>query len=357
MSTTTTIGLDEALLAQVAESAPLVDANEVPAHAVLTPLADRGLLHTGLPEARDTARPSDDIRPAADLIAAIAEECVSSAFSVWAHRMALEYLARGDRSSRTAELFEDLVAARRVGATAMAAGLKSLAGIGDVDITASRTADGWLLNGPVAWASNLVAGSVFVAPARTDEGRTLVVWVESDAPGVTIRPVSGLLALDATASGSLRLQDAAVADDQVLSTDLAAFARDFRPSFLVLQSAFCVGLIRRSLAEATTALGRGDNPSLTGDVQELSDDVDEFLDTWHRLASDVASGSAREFLQLRLDASHLAGRATRLEATLAGGRGYLRTSGTSRRFREAAFLPVQSPSEGHLRWELATLPA
>ena len=54
-------------------------------------------------------------------------------------------------------------------------------------------------------------------------------------------------------------------------------------------------------------------------------------------------------------ASHLAQRATRLELTLAGGRGYLAANAANRRFREAAFLPVQSPSEGHLRWELSSL--
>lgn len=354
---TTTIGLKNGFLREVAASASAVDANQSTASAVLRPLGEQELLATGLPRAGEVTRPAEDERPVADLIAAIAEECVSSAFSVWAHRMVLEYVARGHRSPRTQALFDDLSSARRVGATAMAAGLKSLAGIGEVDIIATRTTHGWSLTGPVAWASNLVAESVFVAPARTEEGGTLVVWVDTGATGVTIREVAGLLALDSTASGSLRLEDVHVDDDQVLSTDLAAFARDFRPSFLVLQSAFCVGLIRRSLAEATTSLGRGDNPALAGDVQRLTHDVDQFLDAWHELASDVSSGTARDYLQLRLDASHLAGRATRLEATLAGGRGYLRTSGTSRRFREAAFLPVQSPSEGHLRWELATLPA
>ncbi len=347
--------IEDTVLREVASSAAAVDANHLPASAVLGPLAERGLLGAGLPHNLETTSPSTDVLSTAELIASIAEECVSSAFSVWAHRMVLDYVARGHRSPRTTLLLNDLAAARRVGATAMAAGLKSLAGIGEVDILATRTSVGWSLTGPVAWASNLVPGSVFVAPARTHDGQTLVVWVDTEAPGVTVRPVNGLLALDSTASGSMRLEDVAVDDDQVLSSDLAGFARDFRPTFLVLQSAFCVGLIRRSLAEATTSLLRGDNPALSPDVQQLAEDARHLVDTWQRLAADVTTGSVREHLQLRLDAAQLAGRATRLEATLAGGRGYLRASGTSRRFREAAFLPVQSPSEGHLRWELATL--
>ena len=36
-----------------------------------------------------------------------------------------------------------------------------------------------------------------------------------------------------------------------------------------------------------------------------------------------------------------------------GGAGYVAKSPTARRLREASFLPVQSPTEGHLRYELS----
>ncbi|SHW24248.1 membrane protein [Mycobacteroides abscessus subsp. abscessus] len=55
---------------------------------------------------------------------------------------------------------------------------------------------------------------------------------------------------------------------------------------------------------------------------------------------------------MRLDAAGLAGAASRLEVTLSGGAGYAVGTAANRRFREAAFLPIQSPSEGQLRWEL-----
>ncbi|MGO2608462.1 MAG: hypothetical protein ACTIMA_07630, partial [Brachybacterium tyrofermentans] len=58
----------------------------------------------------------------------------------------------------------------------------------------------------------------------------------------------------------------------------------------------------------------------------------------------------------RLESALLAGRATRLEQKVVGGRGYALGSDTSRRAREAAFLPVQSPTETHLRHLLAAEP-
>jgi hypothetical protein len=44
-----------------------------------------------------------------------------------------------------------------------------------------------------------------------------------------------------------------------------------------------------------------------------------------------------------------------LELRTAGGQGYASRAAVSRRYREAAFIPVQSPSEAQLRWELADL--
>ncbi|GAB3708433.1 hypothetical protein [Mariniluteicoccus flavus] len=353
-TTATALPLEAAhVLRTVAAAADDVDANRTPASSHLASLAEAGLLDVGIDELLDGD--ASDVRPAAEVIAALAEECMPTAFGLWAHRMATDYVARGTRSERGEQLLADLRAGRAVGVTAMASGLKALAGVGELGTTARRVDGGWEIDGFIPWASNLVDDAVLVVPARAETGETIVAWVPLASPGLEHRHLTGLLALDATASGTLKFAGVRVADDQILSTDLTGFARAFRPTFLVLQTAFCAGLIRRSLAEAEAALDRGDNAVFGGEVAALRTEVDAFLATWQRLAADTASAGVRELLQLRLDASGLAGRATRLEATLAGGRGYQVRNGASRRFREAAFLPVQSPSEGQLRWELAQL--
>ena len=53
----------------------------------------------------------------------------------------------------------------------------------------------------------------------------------------------------------------------------------------------------------------------------------------------------RSFVQTRYDLAQLAGAATRLELTVRGGRAYRIDDPAGRRFREAAFLPVQAPTE------------
>ena len=60
-----------------------------------------------------------------------------------------------------------------------------------------------------------------------------------------------------------------------------------------------------------------------------------------------------DLLRLRLNAAEAAVQAANLEIRVAGGAGYAQSSPASRRYREATFIPVQSPSEGQLKWQLA----
>lgn len=360
MTTLTTPILDAAVR-EVATSAGAVDAGGLPATSHFAALAAAGLLDEGVDDQLAGRPEAVDVRASATTIAALAEECLPTAFGLWAHRVVEGYLARGARTPANDLALAQLRAGDAVGATGMAQALKADAGVGELGIDASPDGrGGWYLTGFVAWISNLVDGAVLVLPASTGDAEAgtrdgIVVWVRYGSEGLAPRHISGLLALDATASGTLKLDRVHVPADQVISTDLASFVKAVKPSFLVLQSSFAAGLIRRSWREIEQVLDRSDNAVFGAEARALGDEVDDFLTRWQVLATDLTAHPIRDYLQLRLDASHLAQRATRLELTLAGGRGYLAASGANRRFREAAFLPVQSPSEGHLRWELSSL--
>lgn len=344
------------LVREAAATASDIDAGRLPATTHLRAVAASGLLEAEI-DAVLAGAAASDVSTSAELIAALAGECVPTAFGLWAHRVVTDYLARGALTPATDAALAQLRRADAVGATGMAQALKALAGIGDLGIEATPDAagGGYVLTGFVSWISNLVEDAVLVLPARLPDGGGLVAWVRLGTPGLAARPVTGLLALDATASGTLRLDGVRLPADQVLSTDLAGFVRAVKPTFLVLQTSFAAGLIRRSWAAAEDALDRGENAVFGPDAAALGTEVADFLARWRAAASGPAATPLRDLLQLRLDATRLATRVTRLEATLAGGRGYQAASAANRRFREAAFLPVQSPSEGHLLWELSSL--
>lgn len=356
----TTTATDQAVGQWARERARAVDEAQLPASDVLPELAAHDRLDIGIEQtlaavAQEGVAGRVDLREQADVIGAVAGECLSSAFSLWGHRMALEYFARGERSARSEQTFAAMRRGELTASSAMAAAMKAGAGLGDLGVTGRREGDEIVLDGSIAWASNLVDGAVVVTAVAMDGEAPLVTWFTVGAPGVTVQAARGLLALESTASGRIVLDGVRTPADAVLSTDVPAYTAGFRPTLLLLQSAFCVGLTRVVLAEAAESVDRPETKPLAGDVEDLQARFDELVARFDAACADPASAGKGDLLRIRLDASHLCQEATRLGATLAGGRGYVASSTAARRLREAAFLPVQSPSEGHLRWELASL--
>jgi alkylation response protein AidB-like acyl-CoA dehydrogenase len=285
------------------------------------------------------------------VIEEVSTRSLAVGFSAWAHRMTLHYVHLAPVQLREAEL-PQLRAGTRPGVTAMAAGLKHVAGLGPVPIAAERDGAGGLrVSGPIRWASNVFDDALIVLPASESDGRSYVVAVDAGADGVIVDPAPELMALASTASTSLRLQDVKVAPDRIISTDLHEFVTRIRPTFLLLQTAFCVGVGRAAIAGATGRTG-GLGEQFLDDLADLTARGDRVHGRLYELAADPARGATPDFIRLRLDAATLAVEATRLELALTGGAAYALGTAANRRFREAAFLPIQSPSEGQLRWEL-----
>lgn len=301
------------------------------------------------------------LRDDARLLEAVAGECLSSAFSLWAHRMVLEYLRAAGGFD---ELLGELLAGRRAGSIAMATAMQELAGIGSIPTIAVPDGDGYRVSGRIAWASNIAPGTVIVFPARVvrpaadgtsaedapDRGERVILTAVVGADGLAVREAKDLLALGATRSAMLHFDGVVVGREAVVATSLDA-CRAHRHAHLLLQSAFCLGLAARCLAEAELHVaGPGGvlaayHARLTGQHRELTAGL-------HAATERPSEVDARAVTLLRYEAARLAGAAARHEATLVGGRGYVTTSATNRRLREAAFLPVQSPSEVQLLQEL-----
>ena len=306
--------------------------------------------------AGEEREPNGDLARVAAAIATVAWSDLASAFSLWCHRMVLEYLslARAGTAPREVAL-PALLLVQQCGSTGLAAAMAHHVSGTPLPIEARRERGALLLDGRVRWASNLFAnGFVLVTAARDAAGGPpLIVALAAGAPGLRIDPYPELLALQATASSSLVLETVRVADDEIVSEDFGAFIARVRPVFLVLQSAFCWGLARRALDEAGRAIsGQAEvlRPELT-EVGERAASLAEELDRAARVGP--AAARVGELVRLRLQSARLATAAVALESRAVGSRGYERGSGTARRLREAAFLPIQAPTEVQLRAELA----
>ena len=312
------------------------------------------------------ARIPDAQSPAAEarFIASLAAVDMSLAFSHWAHQMVLTYVAEADDAMFRRVWGERLRALEVVGSTALAAAMTSHVTGAPLPIEAVERAGELELTGQIAWASNLFRPQFLLVTATElpGKGRAIVALRGSD-PRIQIAPFPDLLDLQDTASSSIRLEAARVRLDDIIAVDFERFVRRVRPRFLLWQASFCWGLAAQSLFEAASRVRGGINEVFAPDQQDLTTELDRIERAIvEALAADaalragqspLAARPIREVVKVRLDAARLAGEATRLEAKVVGGRGYVVHSATARRQREAAFLPIQSPTEGQLRWELS----
>ena len=334
----------EQVLTLARTNAEAVDRGERSPFETLREIAKDGLITLG----RDGGSLVPQVAVAFDL----ATEDATTAFSLWAHRSTIAFFDAVGR-----ELPEGLANATVSGTTAMAAAYKEASGLAPIKVEGTLVEGGLKLNGSVSWASNLYPGGVIVLPVALEnapEGYPdrYIVTVRQDVEGLSVDYHRNLLALNSTESGTLKFEDVFVPSEDVLSDNLEAFLHDVTAPFLLVQSSFCLGLAAGALQEAAKHLDvskgifRPEFPLILSEYESLREEL-------VRLASEPERAERRDLLSLRLGVSHFATIATHFELQVVGGAGYVADSPTARRLREASFLPVQSPTEGHLRYELS----
>ncbi|QLL05406.1 acyl-CoA dehydrogenase family protein [Mycobacterium vicinigordonae] len=344
--------VEPGILADIRAHAGSLDRGEHTTRRSFARLGGAGLLGLGAPGNAEGRLPQ-----MAEVIRQLSAECMSTGFSVWANRMTVEYLHTA-ATPFSATAVSPLLAGESLGVTGMAAAFKELAGCGRLELTADQAPGGYRVSGPIRWASNLYDDSLLVTAVRTDRGEKLIVALPLSTPGVAVGEHFKLLAMDSTASSYLNLTDAYVPEQQVLTHDFAGFLGAVRPTFLVLQSAMCLGLAKTTVAQAKLSLS-GVNEIFADEVDLVAEKLASAESTLAEFAGAVGgprAPSKKELLALRLAAAKIASASADLEIRTAGGKGYASKTPASRRYREAAFIPVQSPSEAQLRWELSGCP-
>lgn len=339
----------DAILDEVAARASALDANEGQARSVLPALGAEGLLTLGAPANADGRLPT-----MAGVVRSLASRCLSSAFGLWAHRMTIEYLSLAG-SPYSESLLPSLADGSTPGITGMASAFREMAGCGSLDLTATPVDGGYVLDGALKWASNLYDDAIMVTAARATNGDRLLVALPLSTPGVTAGNRFSLMALDSTASSFVKFEGVHIGAEQVLTDDFEGFLAACRPTFLALQSAMCCGLAEASLS-AAHAGSLGINAVFGPQIDRASGSLALVRSMVESVAAQVGTGVSferSELLSMRLAAAEVVADAAALELRCAGGRGFARNSDSARRFREAAFIPVQSPSEAQLRWELS----
>lgn len=357
----TATALPGPLAAWLQAQASALDTDATQAPAVVPQLGASGLLRLGVPVA--AGGDGRATSAAVEAIAAVAEQSVAAAFVFWGQRAFIEYLLQSPNDGLRERWLPPLLAGATAGATGLSNAMKFLSGLESLQLEAEplpAPSDApharFSLSGQVPWATNLRPQGfvVAVAVARRDGQAPLVAALPSGRDGLTRSEDLDLIALRGTNTAALRVAQLPLDAQDVLAWDAPAWLPRVRPAFLALQCGLSIGLARASLA-AAQAVGA----SARGVLHEPLADTHGELDTMvaallEGLDAGRFVGAPQALFRLRIRLAELAMQAVHLELQASGGRAYHRDQplGFARRWREAAFIPIVTPSLTQLQGEL-----
>lgn len=354
MTMTPPCALTPDLAAWLDEQADALDRGTLDSDTLLPVLGQAGLFRIGVPVALGGT--GGDVRDAVEAIAAVAERSLTAAFVFWGQRAFIEYLLQSPNRALAQRALPALLDARQAGATGLSNAMKFLSGIEALQIEACPQADCWQLSGGLHWVTNLRKAGFIVAAAvsRSDGQPPAIVALDSDWAGVQRSDDLDLLALRGSNTAALRIDGVALPDDHVLHADAHAFLPTVRPAFLGLQCGLSIGLARAALRSADDA--GAVRHGLADEVDALRAHLDHTVQALHHgLADGRFKTAAAPLFRLRIALAETAQQAVEHELMASGGRAYLQSHGAcfARRWREAAFVPIVTPSLSQLRAELS----
>lgn len=330
----------------IAQTASDIDQGTEPAEGILPRLATAGLAGAGVPVTRGGN--GGDVVDGVLAISAVAEESLAAAFVLWGHRTYTECLLQSPNQTLAERHLPDLLAGRTAGATGLSNAMKFLAGLEPLQIVAKADGDTLAMDGKMPWVTNLRPAGFNVAAAvdRAERGPAFVISLSHDDEGLIRSSDLELMAMRSSDTAAISLADVRVGRDRILAENAAEWLPRLRPAFVGLQCGMSLGLARRSLAEARAAAGSG-RGVLGEPILELQQRLDR---TQAHLAKGLRSrdfeADAPSLFELRIHLAEIVAEAVSLELQAAGGRAYLAKTGRdfARRLREAAFIPVVTPS-------------
>lgn len=345
-----------ALAAWLSEHADELDANGPAQAELLSRLARSGLFRVSVPE--ELGGDGQPVSQAIDAIAEVARYSLTAAFVAWGHRTFIEYLLASPNSELAEQWLPALLEGEIAGATALSNAMKYLSGIEDIQINATPHNDGWQLNGRLFWVTNLDPKGYLVA-AIVENGPDhppSIALLDSRQEGLTRSDNLDLLALRGSSTAALQIDNLTLEPSQIIHPDALRFCPSIRPRFLGLQCGMSIGHVRASLDSISLRARQHNGSYLQPALSALQETLEQHTTALYEGVNNGLFATApAELFKLRIALAELVQRATNQELEATGGNAYLldKPTGFGRRWHEAAFIPVVTPSVSQLKGELA----
>jgi len=296
-------------------------------------------------------------------IAEVARVCGSTGFVAWCQAACGLYLEESGNPALQGDCLARHIRGEGLGGTGLSNPIKSYAGIEKLLLRATPEGEGYRLRGSLPWVSHLqpdgycgVIAAVVDADGRP-AGHEVMLLLSATAPGVELVPCPAFSGMEGTSTFALRLDDAWFGPDTVIARDAAAFISGIRPSFVLLQCGFGLGVIQGAI-ESIVAV-EGPLGHVNGHLDDQAASLQAVLDgLWQRIGQLALTPGLRDpayrlaVLEARAECSELSLRAAQAALLHQGARGYLARSPVQRRVRESHFVAIVTPALKQLRREI-----
>ncbi|MBD3670388.1 MAG: acyl-CoA/acyl-ACP dehydrogenase [Gammaproteobacteria bacterium] len=303
-----------------------------------------------------------DMGAAIQTMGLVSQECMSTGFAIWCQNTCAWYLQNSDNSKVRDEWLPRVASGEVLAGTGMSNIMKAYAGIEDLRLIGKRVDGGYVVNGNLPWVSNLgdnhVFGTQFAVEGETK--RSVMALVDCRSEGFSLKLAAHFTGMEGTRTFACMFEDVFIPDEMIIDEDGAAFLRRNRAGIILLQFGMGVGNIQASIdisRNVEPLLGHV-NAYLDDRPEELQQELDDLIDAVMVMAEEPFEKSDEyfhELLQLRLNASELALRASQSAMLHTGAKGYLNTAPAQRKLRESYFVAIVTPAIKHLRKEIERL--
>lgn len=310
--------------------------------------ADSGWLAYGVPES--LGGDGGKLINVIEAIATVSEQCLTSGYVFWCQRVFIECLVNSSNRWLQDRILPEMLLAKCSGTTGLVIGSEP------PSIQASLEAETLILEGFLPWVSNLQPNNFVVACiAKQSQGEPFVIAVPSSAKGLRRGEDLQLLGLQASWTSSLDLNQINLSPQWILSKDANSFLSQIRPRLLLMQCGLSLGIARRSLSETLQSIDGINEDVLINRLRYGHLTLVNLEAQLRKLGILKAFNDAhlRQIYELRIALTRLALDSVWLELEAKGRTAYFKPSGTARRLREVAFLPILSPSLLQLEQELS----
>ena len=332
------------------ETAADFDGGRADPASLLPQLARDGLFSLGVPRAAGGA--GGDVTDPVEAIAAVSQHSMTAGFVFWSQRTFIEYLLQSPNAALRERLLPGLIRGATAGATGLSNAMKFLSGLEELQVSAQAEGQGFRLNGKLPWVTNLQRSGFHVAAAvAPPTGHAFITALPHDLPGLARSGDLDLLGMRSSATAAVALKDVRIGPEHVLHAQASQWLAQVRPAFLGLQCGMSIGLARRALSEASAQAGPARQvlrEPLSALTRHLGEQERGLRDG---LRAGAFHAQPATLFRIRIALAEIVAEAVMLELQASGGRAYLSLHGQgfARRLREAAFVPVITPSITQLK--------